>query len=101
LSRDDYARAIGFFERATELDSNYPEAWYQAGFSYGLLGRHQDALKASKQAARLRPDWAEAHVNIGASSYALGQYKEAVDAYRNALRVEDTADTQYSLGSLF
>jgi len=101
LSRDDYARAIGFFERATELDSNYPEAWYQAGFSYGLLGRHQDALKASKQAARLRPDWAEAHVNIGASSYALGQYKEAVDAYRNALRVEDTADTQYSLGLCF
>ena len=98
LSRDDYSRAVGFFERAAELDSNYPEAWYQAGFSYGLLGRHQDALKASKQAARLRPDWAEAHVNIGASSYALGQYKEAVDAYRTALRLEDTADTQYSLG---
>ena len=98
LSRDDYARAIGYFERAVELDSNYPEAWYQAGFSYGLLGRHQDALKASKQAARLRPDWVEAHVNIGASSYALGQFKEAVDAYRTALRLEDSADTQYSLG---
>src|SRR5215204_4118388 len=90
LSRDDYGRALQFFERATELDSNYAEAWYQAGFCYGILGRHQDALKASRQAARLRPEWAEAHVNIGASSYALGQYKEAADAYRQALRVEDT-----------
>lgn len=98
LSRDDYARALQFFERATELDANYPEAWYQAGFCYGVLNRHQDALKASKQAARLRPEWAEAYVNIGASSYALGQFKEAVDAYRQALRVEDGADTQYSLG---
>ena len=98
LSRDDYARAVQFFERATELDSNYPEAWYQAGFCYGVLGRHQDALKASKQAARLRPEWTEAHVNIGASSYALGQYKEAVDAYRQALRIEDSPDTQYALG---
>lgn len=98
LSRDDYGRALSFFERATELDANYPEAWYQAGFCYGVLGRHQDALKASKQAAKLRPEWAEAHVNIGASSYALGQYKEAVDAYRQALRLEDTPDTQYSLG---
>src|SRR5215204_2231236 len=79
LSRDDYGRALQFFERATELDSNYAEAWYQAGFCYGILGRHQDALKASRQAARLRPEWAEAHVNIGASSYALGQYKEAAD----------------------
>ena len=98
LSRDDYARALQFFERATELDSNYPEAWYQAGFCYGVLGRHQDALKASRQAAKLRPEWAEAHVNIGASSYALAQYKEAADAYRLALRIEDTADTQYALG---
>ncbi len=98
LSRDDYGRALQFFERATELDANYPEAWYQAGFCYGVLGRHQDALKASRQAARLRPDWAEAHVNIGASSYALGQYKEATDAYRQALRLEDTPDTQYALG---
>ncbi|HKP70730.1 MAG TPA: tetratricopeptide repeat protein [Pyrinomonadaceae bacterium] len=98
LSRDDYSRAIGFFERAVELDSNYPEAWYQAGFSYGMLGRPQDALKASKQAARLRPDWTEAWVNIGASSYALGQYKDAVDAYKTALRLDDSADVQYSLG---
>ncbi|MEP7149815.1 MAG: trypsin-like peptidase domain-containing protein [Acidobacteriota bacterium] len=98
LSRDDYARALQFFERAVELDSNYPEAWYQAGFCYGVLNRHQDALKASRQAARLRPEWAEAYVNIGASSYALGQYKDAVDAYRQALRIEDNADTQYSLG---
>ena len=98
LSRDDYGRALQFFERAAELDANYPEAWYQAGFCYGVLGRHQDALKASKQAARLRPEWAEAHVNIGASSYALSQYKEAADAYKQALRLEDSADTQYSLG---
>jgi tetratricopeptide (TPR) repeat protein len=98
LSRDDYARAVQFFERAIELDANYPEAWYQAGFCYGVLGRHQDALKASRTAAKLRPDWSEAYVNIGASSYALGQYKDAVDAYRQAIRMEDGADAQYALG---
>jgi tetratricopeptide (TPR) repeat protein len=101
LSRDDYSRAVAFFERATELDANYPEAWYQAGFCYGLLGRHQDALKASKNAARLRPEWAEAHVNIGASSYQLGQFKEAVEAYKAALRLDDTPETQYALGLTF
>jgi tetratricopeptide (TPR) repeat protein len=99
LSRDDYARALPFFEKAVETDSTYAEAWYQAGFSYGILGRHADALKASKQAAKLRPDWAETYVNIGASSYALQQYKEAADAYRQAIRLDDgKADTQYALG---
>ncbi len=98
LSRDDYGRALQSFERATELDANYAEAWYQAGFCYGVLGRHSEALKASRQAIRIRPEWAEAHINIGASSYALGQFKEAADAYRQALRIDDTPDTQYSLG---
>ena len=63
-----------------------------------MLGRHQDALKASRHAAKLRPEWAEAYVNIGASSYALGQYKDAAEAYRQAIRLEDAADTQYALG---
>ncbi len=99
LSRDDYARALPYFEKAVEADPNYAEAWYQAGYCLGVLGRHTEALKSSRQAARLRPEWAEAYVNIGASSYALSQYKEAADAYRVAIRLDESnPDTQYSLG---
>jgi len=99
LSRDDYAKALPFFEKAADTDSNYAEAWYQAGFCYGVLGRHEDALKASKQAAKLRPDWSETYVNIGASSFALGQYKDAVEAYKRALKLDDDKpETQYGLG---
>lgn len=99
LSRDDYARALPYFEKAAETDPSYAEAWYQAGFCYGILGRPADALKASKQAAKLRPDWAETYVNIGASSFALGQFKEAAEAYRQAIKLDDgKADTQYALG---
>jgi len=99
LSRDDYARALPFFEKAVEIDAGYPEAWYQAGFCYGILGKHADALKASKTAAKLRPEWAAVHVNIGASSFALNQYKEAADAYRTAIKLDhDNADTQYAYG---
>lgn len=102
MSRDDYARALPYFERATDADPNYAEAWYQAGYCYGVLGRHTEALKASRQAAKLRPDWAPVFVNIGASSYALGQYKDAVDAYRTAIRLDDdNAEVQYSLGLTF
>ena len=102
LSRDDFARAAPYFEKATEADANYAEAWYQAGYCYGVLGKHAEALRASRQAAKLRPEWSATYVNIGASSYALGQYKDAVDAYRQAIRLdEDNADIQYSLGLTF
>ena len=99
LSRDDYARALPYFEKAVETDANYAEAWYQAGYCYGVLGRHAEALKASRQAAKLRPEWSATFVNIGASSYALGQYKDAVEAYKQAIRLdENNPDVQYSLG---
>lgn len=99
LSRDDYARAVPYFEKAAETDPTYAEAWYQTGYCYGVLEKHNDALKASRQAAKLRPDWAAVHVNIGASTYALGQYKESVDAFRQAIKIDDgNPDTQYSLG---
>jgi len=99
LSRDDYARAVQFFEKATETDPNYAEAWYQTGFSYGMMGRHQEALKASRQAARLRPEWAATYINIGASSFALKEFKDAADAYRQAAKLDtDNADAQYALG---
>ncbi len=99
LSRDEYARALPYFEKAVEIDSNYAEAWYQAGYCYGVLGQHANALKASKQAAKLRPAWAETFVNIGASSFALGQYKDAVDAYRQATKLDaSNADSNYALG---
>ncbi len=99
LSRDDFARALPYFEKAVDVDPNYAEAWYQAGFCYGMLSRHNEALKASRRAAALRPDWAETFLNIGASSFALAQYKDAADAYRIAARLDESnADAQYALG---
>jgi tetratricopeptide (TPR) repeat protein len=99
LSRDDYNRAAALFEKAAGADPDYAEAWYQAGFSYGMLGKHAESLKASRQAARIRSDWAEAQINIGASSFALGQFKDAAEAYRAAARLDSSnGDTQYALG---
>ncbi len=99
LSRDDYAKAAVYFEKAVEIDPNYAESWYQAGFCYGMLARHAEALRASRQAAKLRPEWAQTYVNIGASSFALGQYKEAADAYRTAAKLDDgNAEVLYALG---
>ena len=102
LSRDDYARALQYFEKAVDADLNYAEAWYQAGYCYGVLGRHADALRASRQAAKLRPEWSATYINIGVSSFALGQYKDAVEAYKQALRLDDrNPDIEYSLGLTF
>src|SRR5437867_12037862 len=64
LSKDDCEKALPYFEKALESDSNYAEAWAQSGFCKEKLGRHSEAIEASKRAVNLRPS-AESYFNIG------------------------------------
>ena len=99
LSRDDCEKALPYFKRATDSDPEYADAWAQSGFCSGMLGRHAEALKASRQAIRLKPDSPESYLNIGSAFSYLGQFKEAADAYRQALRLDaNNADTHFALG---
>src|SRR5258705_5589178 len=102
LSKDDCERALTYFEKATESDSTYADAWAQAGFCNEKLGRHAEALDASKKAVAIRPS-AESYFNIGLASYYLKQYRESVEGYRQAIKLDpyNAADAYYALGLVY
>src|ERR1043165_3769568 len=102
LSKDDCEKALVSFEKAVESDSNYAEAWAQSGFCNEKLGKHAEALEASKKAVVLRPS-AESFFNIGLANYYLKQYKEEADAYRQAIKLDpyNAADAYYALGLVY
>lgn len=102
LSQDDCEKALPYFEKAVESDNNYAEAWAQTGFCREKLGRHAEAIDASKKAVALRPS-SESYFNIGLANYYLKQYREASEAYRQAIRLEpyNSADAYYALGLVY
>ena len=102
LSKDDCEKALGYFEKAVESDSNYAEAWAQSGFCNEKLGKHAEALEASKRAVNLRPS-AESYFNIGLANFYLKQYRESADAYRQAIKLDpyNSADAYYALGLVY
>jgi tetratricopeptide (TPR) repeat protein len=99
LSKDDCQRALPYFQKATESDNGYGEAWAQTGFCSEKLGRHAEAIEASKKAVSIRPS-AESYFNIGLANYYLKQYREAEQAYRQAIKLDpyNAADAYYALG---
>lgn len=99
LSKDDCQGALPYFQKATAADSGYAEAWAQTGFCQEKLGRHADAIEASKKAVSIRPS-AESYFNIGLANYYLKQYREAEAAYRQAIKIDpyNAADAYYALG---
>ena len=102
LSKDDCEKALPYFEKAVEADSSYADAWAQTGFCNEKLGRHSEALEASKKAVNLRPS-AESYFNIGLASFYLKQYREAADAYRASIKLDpyNAADAYYALGLVY
>ncbi|HEV2827501.1 MAG TPA: trypsin-like peptidase domain-containing protein [Pyrinomonadaceae bacterium] len=102
LSKDDCEKALPYFEKAVESDNNYAEAWAQSGFCKEKLGRHGEAIEASKKAVNLRPS-AESYFNIGLANYYLKQYREAAEGYRQAIRIDpyNAADAWYALGLVY
>ncbi|HLO01356.1 MAG TPA: trypsin-like peptidase domain-containing protein [Pyrinomonadaceae bacterium] len=102
LSKDDCEKALPYFEKAVESDNNYAEAWAQSGFCKEKLGRHADAIEASRKAVSLRPS-AESYFNIGLANYYLKQYREATEAYRQSIRLDpyNAADAYYALGLVY
>lgn len=102
LSKDDCEKALPYFEKAVDSDSNYAEAWAQSGFCNEKLGKHAEALEASKRAVSLRPS-AESYFNIGLANYYLKQYKEAAEGYRQSIKLDpyNAADAYYALGLVY
>jgi tetratricopeptide (TPR) repeat protein len=99
LSKDDCQNALPYFQKATDSDGGYGEAWAQAGFCNEKVGRHAEAVEASKKAVSIRPS-AESYFNIGLANYYLKQYRESETAYRQAIKIDpyNAADAYYALG---
>lgn len=102
LSKDDCEKALVAFEKAVESDNGYADAWAQAGFCNEKLGKHAEALEASKKAVSLRPS-AESYFNIGLANFYLKQYKDSAEAYRQAIKLDpyNAADAYYALGLVY
>ncbi len=60
FNKNDFARALSFFEYALHQNRGFAQLWYNLGLCCGKLGRHQEALAHLNQALVLKPDYHEA-----------------------------------------
>jgi tetratricopeptide (TPR) repeat protein len=83
--KGDIEGSLEQLKRATELDSEYMEAFNNLGARYLQLGQSEKALAAFQRALELDPSAALVQTNIGAALMAMGQMKEAEATFRRVL----------------
>lgn len=70
-AKNNYAKAIEYYDAAIKLRPEFPEAEYQRAMALLVSKRKQEAIEGFNRAVALRPDWAFAYASFGSliSSY--------------------------------
>jgi hypothetical protein len=90
LWKEEYEKALPFFEGAVKKDPRYAIAYFQIGYCNAQLGRYLDAFEVYKKAIQIKPDFVLAHFFLGLlyleardRTHALEEYKILKDLNRD------------------
>lgn len=84
--------AIGYFDRALDINPRYDKAWFNKGASLFSLGRNDEAIICNDKALKINPRLAEAWSNKGVSLLAAGRKNEALKCFDRALKIKPGYD---------
>lgn len=103
--RGEIEPALARYEQALERHQTEPAqavTWQQLGQIYFGLDRHQEAIRAFRQAGALDPTFARPWHHLGDTYNALNRRDQALNAYQRASELDPNyAPTWSSLGDLY
>lgn len=98
----NYTAALVSFKQAIAKNSNYKEAYYQAGWCCNELAKYADALTYLRRAKTLWPEEAKVLLELGYANQQSGNTSEAKDNFTKCLSLKDDYALAYQyLGNLY
>ena len=88
FDESQYAKAIGAFKNAIDIDPEFKEAHFYLGVIYIKRERHAEAIKAFEEAIRIDSNFKEAYYNLGLAHFERGERQKAKNAAENALAID-------------
>jgi hypothetical protein len=104
LIKDNIGRGKVIAVKGAEIEDyrKTGEYWFYLGVVYGEAGMYREAMRAYKEAIRIKPGMAEAHYSLGGIYGNSGMGREAIEAYKQVIRIKpDMAEAHYNLGVLY
>lgn len=99
------SEAIKEVKRATEINPNSFEAWYQLGLIYKDLvsveveNADTHAITSFEMAAKIKPEYSETYLQMGAIYARTKNFESAIEYFIRAADIDsDNANIQYNIG---
>jgi len=85
----DQVKAIGFYEKAMELDPSNSTSYQNRGTSYKMLGQLDKAAADFTMAIAIDPKWGVPYYGRGTVHSMKGQYDQALAAFDKAIALNN------------
>jgi tetratricopeptide (TPR) repeat protein len=89
-SEKAFDNAVKAYKKIIAKNKLDDAAHFNLGRAYNKLNEDQDAMKALREAVKLKPDDAEYQIEYGVILMKLAQYQEAVAALKKAVSLDDS-----------
>ncbi|NJD25128.1 MAG: tetratricopeptide repeat protein [Betaproteobacteria bacterium] len=98
-TRENFAEAVSWFEKAVALEPQDNDTWFNLGFVRDRAGQREAAITAFDEAIRLNPAHDRAWYGLGLAHAHLGQHAEAAAAFEKAAKLQPmNGDAWYHVG---
>jgi len=95
LWQENYASALTYFQKATEVNPQDSNSWFKVGYCYGQLGYYQDSINTCKMAINLKPDNADAYLFLGFAYSKIGRWQESIESLKKSIKFNPDIDVAY------
>ena len=96
MDKRDNNRAIGEFNKAIKLNSQYSAAYHNKGVALARIDNIEEAMEEIDKAIDLDPNSARSYTSMGMILHHNGKYKEAIKEFNEAIR----SDPEYPVAHL-
>lgn len=87
-SEQAFEKAVEAYKKYLATNDKDDLAHFNLGRAYNKLNKDEDAAKALKEAAKLKPDDTEYQTELGGILVKLAQYREAIPPLKKALEID-------------
>lgn len=83
---NQYEKAIPWLEKAIELNSEKPEAYFNLGYAYHMLNKTSEAIQQYNNALKVKPEYKEVKMALGDLYFKNGNIKKAIDINKEIIK---------------
>lgn len=102
LKKENFKKAIEYFEKAVKLDPEFTFAWDNLGVSYRKLNNYDKAIESYEKSLKINPNGITPLQNIAVVYQYKEEYQKAIESYQKLAEIDgNNPEIYYGMGQVY